>query len=234
MALGKAQTIFKYKTVKGPLHRVPALVKFLLLLPLSIFTMSLTPEYLTIGIAVFCISAFFCKFTLREQITDIKPAFLYALLMYALSVFSRLIDMWKTFPKNIALSLLIPNADFLRLSLRLVLIIQLSSLLFRTTSQGELREALFSVELRIRRLFSKISFQKKDVIVRNRFSGYIALFLCFIPEIFENWSMINLAWKARGGKQGFTKIKTLTFILISLSMEKAAIKAKALEARKPR
>ncbi len=108
---------------------------------------------------------------------------------------------------------------------------QLSSLLFRTTNQGELREALFALELGIRRFLAKVFFQKKQVKTENRFSGYIALFLCFIPEIFENWALINLAWKARGGKQGFTKIKTLTFVLISLSMEKASVKAKALEAR---
>ncbi len=230
MALRK-QTMFQYKTVKGPLHRVPALIKFVLLFPLSVFFMSLSSVYLSIGIIAACIGAFFCKFTVREQLTDIKPAFFYAVLMYALSVFSGFTGIWNNFSEESFLSLLIPNLDFLRISLRLVLIIQLSAFLFRTTSQGELREALFSVESALRCFFSKVFFRKKPITIENRFSGYIALFLCFIPEIFENWSLINTAWKARGGKQGFVKIKTLTFILISLSMEKAAVKAKALEAR---
>jgi energy-coupling factor transporter transmembrane protein EcfT len=77
-----------------------------------------------------------------------------------------------------------------------------------------------------------VFFRKEETQRRNGFSEYIALFLCFIPEIFENWALVNLAWKARGGKKGFAKIKSLVFILISLSMEKAAAKAKALEARK--
>jgi len=59
----------------------------------------------------------------------------------------------------------------------------------------------------------------------------ISLFINFIPEIFKIWTSINLAWKSRGGKNGFGKIKTLVFVLISLSFEKAAIKAKALSAR---
>jgi energy-coupling factor transporter transmembrane protein EcfT len=83
--------------------------------------------------------------------------------------------------------------------------VQISALFFRTTSSLEIREVV-------------------------RFE-IISLFLCFIPEIFKIWTSINLAWRARSGKEGFIKIKTLMFILISLSFEKAAIKAKALEAR---
>jgi energy-coupling factor transporter transmembrane protein EcfT len=149
--------------------------------------------------------------------------------MYLLSVFSTLSDL--SFLEESFTSLLMPNIDFMRISLRLVLIVQLSSLLFRSTSQGELRDALFTVEIAVRHFVAKIFFRKEQVNIENRFSGYIALFLCFIPDIFENWAMINLAWKARGGKQGFAKIKSLTFLLISISMEKAAIKAKALSAR---
>ncbi|MCL2444230.1 MAG: hypothetical protein FWD13_12315 [Treponema sp.] len=60
----------------------------------------------------------------------------------------------------------------------------------------------------------------------------ITLFLCFIPEIFQTWTSINTAWKARGGRQGISKIRTLVFVLISISLEKAALKAKALFARR--
>jgi biotin transport system permease protein len=89
--------------------------------------------------------------------------------------------------------------------LRFVLIIQISALIFRTTSALEIREVV-------------------------RFE-IVSLFLCFIPEIFNIWASVNLAWKARGGRNGPAKIKTVSFVLISLSFEKAALKAKALEAR---
>jgi biotin transport system permease protein len=197
--------VFKYKTIKGPLHKVPAVIKLLLLLPLSVFCMSLPPLWLGAGILSAVLAAFICGFSLYDQLTDFKPSFYYAILMYVLSVFSNLIDNFRLMPLNQFFTMLIPDHEYLRITLRLVLIVQISALLFRTTSSLEIREV---VRLEI-----------------------ISLFLCFIPEIFKIWTSINLAWKSRGGKEGLVKIKTLMFILISLSLEKAAIKAKALEAR---
>ena len=214
MAMSGSQGIFRYKTVKGPLHKLPVMLKFFMFLLLSIFCMSLPPLQLTAGIIIAVLTAFMCKFTIREQLTDLKPAALYGVLMYALSVFSNIFeinfaDIFITHDFSaIAALILFPRPDFLRITLRLVLIIQLSALLFRSTSAMELRH-----------------------VFRCRIAENIALFLSFIPEIFSNWSNINLAWKIRGGKRGLAKIKTTIFVLISLSMEKAAVKAKALSAR---
>jgi biotin transport system permease protein/energy-coupling factor transport system permease protein len=201
-----SNTVFRYKTIKGYLHKVPALIKLILLLPLSVFCMSLPSLWLCAGIFLIFLAAFFFGLSLREQLTDVKPAFYYALLMYALSVFSNFIKNFKLIPVNeLLINMLIPHPDFLQITLRLTLIVQISALLFRTTSPLEIREA---VRLEI-----------------------ISLFLCFIPEIFKTWTSINLAWKSRGGGQGFYKIKTLTFVLITLSFERAAVKVKALQAR---
>jgi energy-coupling factor transporter transmembrane protein EcfT len=203
--VGSRQAMFRYKTQKGPLHKLPALLKLILLLPLSVFCMSLPVNWLAAGIGAAVLLAFICRFTITEQLTDFKPALLYAALMYLLSVFSNLFDNW-------GISALIPNPDYLRIALRLVLIIQISALLFRSTSSMQIRESLSAV-------------------MPRRLAENISLFLGFIPQIFETWTLINMAWKARGGRQGFSQIKTLVFILISLSMEKAALKAKALAAR---
>jgi len=197
--------VFKYKTIKGILHEVPALIKILLLLPLSFICMYLPPLLLGVGIVFTIFFAFICGLSLHDQLTDFKPVFYYGILMYALSVFSNLIDNFRTLPVSQFFTLLIPNHEYLRITLRLTLIVQVSALFFRTTSPLEIRGV---VRLEI-----------------------ISLFLCFIPEIFKIWTSINLAWKSRGGKEGVGKIKTLLFILISLSFEKAAIKAKALSAR---
>jgi len=199
-------TVFKYKAIKGTLHKVPAVIKLLLLLPISVICMSLPPLWLGVGIIISVFAAFICGLSLHDQLTDFKPAFYYAILMYVLSVFSNLLIVnFRLTPVNQFLTVLIPDIEYLRIALRLVLVVQISALFFRTTSLFEIREV---VRLEI-----------------------ISLFLCFIPEIFKIWTSINLAWKSRGGKDGFIKIKTLMFILISLSFEKAAIKAKALEAR---
>jgi biotin transport system permease protein/energy-coupling factor transport system permease protein len=131
--------------------------------------------------------------------------------MYALSISSNLFELFGeiTLNANTTINLvliLMPRYDFLHIALRLVLIVQLSALLFCTTSALEIRESL-----RIEP---------------------ISLFLSFIPLIFETWKTVDLAWKARGGRQGVKKIRTIVFVLISLSMEKAAMKSTALTARK--
>jgi biotin transport system permease protein/energy-coupling factor transport system permease protein len=198
-------TVFRYKTIKGPLHKVPAIIKLLLLLPLSFFCMSLPTFWLGTGIIICVIVSFICGLSPQEQLTDLKPAFYYAILMYILSVFTDLTDNFRLIPYNELIKVLIPRHEYLKITLRLALIVQISALVFRTTSALEIREA---VRLEI-----------------------ITVFLCFIPEIFKIWTSVNLAWKARGGKDGIVKIKTVIFVLISLCFEKAALKAKALEAR---
>ncbi|MDR2964881.1 MAG: energy-coupling factor transporter transmembrane protein EcfT [Treponema sp.] len=197
--------VFKYKTIKGPLHKIPALIKLALLLPVSIICMSLPLYWLAVGIGAAIITAFLCRFTIREQLTDLKPALYYAALMYGLSVFSNL------FENQINLYIFIPEPAYLQIILRLTLVIQISALLFRTTSSLEIREGLCRIN--------------------KQLGTFISLFLSFIPQIFENWNIINNAWKARGGRNGLRKIKTTIFLLISLSMEKASLKAKALGAR---
>jgi len=227
-----ARTVFRYKTVKGPLHKLPAMLKLFLFLPLSLFCMSLPSIYLAIGIITAVITASLCKFTLREQLTDFKPAAFYASLMYGLSVFSVLFENWGSMPlPTLAAAAFLPRADFLHAALRLTLVVQLSALLFRTTSSIEIREALVNLERRIRLILKHLPLLGKTISTRPRFLQNISLFLSFIPEIFEAWSTFNLAWKARGGKQGTAKIKTLVFVLITLSFEKAALKSRALEAR---
>jgi len=197
--------VFRYKTIKGPLHKVPAEIKLLLLIPLSFICMSLPPIWLAAGI-ILCIPASFAfGLSLQDQLTDARPAIYYAVLMYFLSAFSNIFDNFKAAPFNELAAALIPRYEYLRITLRLMLVVQISALVFRTTSSLEIREA---VRLEI-----------------------ISLFLCFIPEIFKIWAAVNLAWKARGGKEGLLKIRIVVFVLISLCFEKAALKAKAAEAR---
>jgi biotin transport system permease protein/energy-coupling factor transport system permease protein len=230
-----SQAVFRYKIIKGPLHKLHAMLKLFLLLPLSVFCMSLSSLWLAAGIIITAAVGFCFRFTLSEQITDLKPAVYYAVLMYTLSVFSNIFENWENLTSSLSVSILIlafiPNPDFLRIALRLVLIIQLSALLFRTTSAIELREGLIFIEKNIRQFFLYLPFMKKRISTQCHFAENLSLFLRFIPQIFSTWSMINLAWKARGGKQGIRNIIPIVFLLISLSMEKAAVKAKALAAR---
>jgi len=214
----KSQAIFNYKTNIGPLHKIPAVFKLLFLLFISVFCITLSSVWLAALIIAFIIIAFTGGITLSEQLTDFKPVFLYAVFMFILSIFSNITDFISN-SSNIEnnqsslfivlcslLTVLFPRPELLQIILRLVVIVQLSALVFRTTSSLEIREVI-----------------RLDI---------FTLFICFIPEIFRIWSSVNLSWKARGGKHGLVKIKTLIFVLISLSFEKAAVKSKALESRK--
>ena len=207
-------SIFKYKTFKGPLHKVPAIIKIICFFPLSVFCITLPSIWLCAGIGVLILAAFICRLTLLDQLTDLKPVLLYAIFLYLLSVLSTLIEVTAPLhiphssfliPNSTFLIILTPRNDYLQITLRLILIVQISALFFRTTSSLEIRKV---VKLNV-----------------------ITLFLMFIPEIFNTWTNINLAWKARAGRQGIVKMKTLLFVLISLSFEKAAVKSKALESR---
>jgi len=230
--VGRAGTVFRYKTIKGPLHKLPAMLKLFLFLPLSVICMSLPPLYLASGIIAALLTAFLCGFTLREQLTDFKPAAFYASLMYGLSVFSTLVENWGSMPVSaLAAAALLPRTGFPHSALRLTLVVQLSALLFRTTSSVEIREALVTLERRIRLILKRLPLLGKAISPRPCFLQNISMFLSFIPEIFEAWAAFDLAWKARGGRQGTAKIKTLVFVLITMSFEKASLKARALEAR---
>ena len=232
MAISK-NVIFQYKTQKGPLHKLPAVLKFLFLLPMSVICMSLPLTALGPGIFILILAGFYCGFSLREQLADLKPALFYAALMYALSFFSSLLESLQTISLSaLNANIFLPQPRFIFIAMRLVIIVQLSALLFRTTSAIELRGGISSIEVFIRRLLSCLPVLGKRIPLKASYSQSIALFLGFIPEVFETWRQLNLAWHGRAGKQGMRKIKALVFVLISLSMEKAARKANAIEARK--
>ena len=230
-SLSQPQAMFRYKTNKGILHSLPAIFKLFMFIIICAFFMSFPPLWLIAGIICTAVLAFFCSFTLREMLTDLKPAAFYALLMYALSVFTGLYDNWILPLPALSAKVLPPRPEFIITSLRLVIIVQLSSLLFRTTSAIELTEALIHMEKLLRKSISHLPLLNKCVSLQCRFAQNVSLFLCFIPEIFLTWTMINLAWKARCGRQGIGKIVPIVYLLISLSMEKASLKAKALAAR---
>jgi len=194
------QAIFKYKTKKGPLHKAPAAVKLVLFLPVSVFCLLLPSFYLAAGIIIAFSFSLFCSITLREQLTDLKPALFYIIFMYILSLINNILN------HSPLLIIIAPNLVFLNAALRLFFIIQLSALLFRTTSPLEIHN-IVRIEI-------------------------VSLFLMFIPEIFKTWEMINLAWKARGGRKGINRIKSLVFTLIAMSFKTASVKAKALASRR--
>ena len=226
MAVKNKTAIFAYKTKKGALHRVPALLKLIILIPFSIFCVSLPLPGLGIGIGILFIIGFACGFSLFEQFHQLRPALFYGILMYILSMISKAFETgFSHTVSDFLLIIIVPNSEFLFIFLRLMIIIQLSALFFRTTSNLEIRNSLATVETAIGNCISRSSLFHKHRSAELKISIGIALFAGFIPEIFQTWAQLDKAWTARCGKKGLHKIKQLIIILITLSFEKAWRKA---------
>jgi energy-coupling factor transporter transmembrane protein EcfT len=217
-AVTESPVIFRYKPGKSFLHKAPAWIKLALLFPLSAVTLYIPLAVSGALIACMCVAAFLCGFSVREQLADLKAAWYYAVFLYILAVITN----W-TIAQSFTPQLLVPGIDWLTGSVHLVLMLQISGLLFRTTTSLALKDGIDAIE-RVIRGGLRLS-------PDTRFAKSVALFIGFIPAVFELWQKIERAWIARGGKNGITKIKVLVPVLISLSFYAAAAKARALAAR---
>jgi energy-coupling factor transporter transmembrane protein EcfT len=103
-------------------------------------------------------------------------------------------------------------------SLRIAAAFSAGTLLFAVTTPYEIRKSLSRLEkfLRIEKL---------------NLSLYISLMLGFLPQFFEVWEDLRLAWKSRGGKNNLSLVVTLVPIALEKMMRKAAETALAMEAR---
>jgi energy-coupling factor transporter transmembrane protein EcfT len=99
--------------------------------------------------------------------------------------------------------------DGLRQALCILVSFAAASLVFSVTTMAEIRSSLGN----------------------GRLSLGISLMLGFIPRFFAVWEEAEIAFKARGGKNGPARLVFLVPLTIEKMMEKAAETAEALEAR---
>ena len=191
--------LFSYRRGTSFLHRMSPLLKLLLLFGFTALIFFF-PNYVLFYSAFFIFFARFIGFSFLEQLRDLKPILPYCLLLVSLHVFSVFI---KTETDIKDLTFLI---------LKLVCLMQISSLFFNTTSSLQLKEALEKIlPFKVALLFS--------------------LFLFFIPTLFSIWTKLDYSWKARGGKKGLLKIFKLFPIFISESLYKGQKLMYALQNR---
>ena len=180
--------LFSYRRGTSFLHRMSPLLKLLLLFGFTALIFFF-PNYVLFYSAFFIFFARFIGFSFLEQLRDLKPILPYCLLLVSLHVFSVFI---KTETDIKDLTFLI---------LKLVCLMQISSLFFNTTSSLQLKEALEKIlPFKVALLFS--------------------LFLFFIPTLFSIWTKLDHSWKARGGKKNLLKIFKLFPIFISEALYK--------------
>ena len=223
--------VFRYRKGNSILHRIPALIKLLVLIALAVNIMFLPLYAVCAGIILLVIPALLCGFSVRDQLADIKPALFYAFFLYLISVFTKLSSIGFTIVSSGDLiTVLHPNYEYGLYILRLILVMQLSALLFRTTTSIEIKEAICGVEIVIRRALSALPFAK-NISLTAKFGTSAALMINFIPALFELWEKLNRAYRARGGAGGLKKIRVLLVALIALSFHYAEKKSRALLAR---
>lgn len=154
-------------------------------------------KYIIIGIISCIIISIICKWTIKEFIADIKPVFFYFIMLFFASIISA-----GSIDKNLFYYIF-----------RLLFVIELSAIMFRTTTSIEIKNAVCGIK------------------PLAGFGIIISISFNFIPELFILWQNINRAWIARGGKSGIKKIRILLFVLLTISFYKASQKAAAMSSR---
>jgi energy-coupling factor transporter transmembrane protein EcfT len=232
--------IFRYKKGSSIYHRLPAPVKFALTLCASIIVMFLPLYAICAGTVFMAVFASVCGFTLREQRADIKPAIYYALFLFALNIAANLYTLCVsadafadsldgTFRSGIA-AVMVPPLAYIRYAARLLLVMQFSALLFRTTTSIEIKETLCAAETGIRTVMRNFPLAR-NITMDAKIGKSAALMISFIPALFEIWEKLNRAYQARYGRGGLKKYRILLTALAALSFHHASEKAKALAAR---
>lgn len=187
-------SLFSYKADSSILHRTPALLKLLFLFAVPVTVLLCPIEVCIALIAAIVLLAALGRIRVTDFLRDQKPAVIYSLMIVTLDVLLFLL-----FDRSRG----IVTQRSLFMVLRLICAMEAASVFFRTTSSFEIRQAL--------------SFGHPD----NPVSDAFVLFLSFLPQVFATWTQLDLAYRARGGKNGPLKVLRLFPLLITMSMKKA-------------
>ena len=235
-------TAFSYKTGSSFLHRCPAWLKTILL-PLVSIIVFVLPFYFTAGLfAVQVVLAFVLRFTIKEQLRDLKAVLYYA----AFLVFAKIIgnlaagivdgsfsSITISDIPQLTAAFLLSEAATWALLLRLLCVMQTASLIFKTSTSLQIREGLESLEIAVRTFLRKIFRPRHPANAKPRapIAQAVSLFICFIPQVSKNWQQSERAWKARGGRKSLRMFVVLLPVFFSVGMKQAYNTAKAISAR---
>lgn len=213
-------SMFAYKKGSSFLHRCPAWIKLLVIPVVNILFLCL-PIYFALSlILVQIVLAFILKFTVREQLSDLKLVLYYAFFVLFMDLIMALgkgnFDFAAIFSWD-------HQRESVFLLAKIFCVMQSASLVFKTSTSLELREGIGTIEGTIRKF---LHLKKK-----NTFTDALSLFLNFIPMVSKIWEQSKRAWVARGGKQSIRMYLTLLPVLFSVGMKKAWNQARALSIR---
>lgn len=219
---------FSYKAGTSFFHKMPSFIKilFIPLFNILIFSFDWRVALCFIGIQAIL---FFClKFSVSEQLADLKPVLYYAVLMYTVDIASAVFIFFQQnlHDFTVLLDLIkkaLLNEGTFNFVVKFFACSQSAALMFKTSTQLEIRNGIETIELKIRSVLPC----KKNA----RFANVISLFINFIPAVFKLWNELSRAWFARGGKKSLKMYMTLFPSLFFLGLKYTENAVKALEIR---
>ena len=194
------QTAFSYKAGNSIIHLCPAWVKIILLPFISILFFKLPPLAAGLMLGFIILVQLLLKFSPGEIFSDVKLILYYAVVL-----------------------LIFRGKEVIPMLIRLLCMLELTALLFRTSSGLQLREGFEKIELAFRKLFH---LKKKTPLAQS-----LSLFVCFIPLVAKNWEEAKRAWFARGGKASIKMLLVLLPVFFSIGMKQAWNMARAIAVR---
>ena len=212
-------TAFSYKQGNSFLHKCPAWIKILFLPAVSIAVFMLPWQVSLVIIIIQTITGFCLRFTLREQLCDLRAVLYYA----AFLIFAKLVG--GLFSSALNKDFLVDFLPTVFLLLKLLCVMQTASIIFKTSTALQIRQGLEKMELAVRKILHLKN--------RTTISQTLALFICFIPQVSKNWAQTKRAWIARGGKKSLRMLIVLLPVLFSVGMKQAYNSARAIAVRSP-
>lgn len=225
------EAILSYNKRNSLIHRIPAIVKLIILfcIPLVLY---FTTLFYHLGLFALAFILFLiAKLPVGSFFRDLKPIVYYCFFIFIIDVLTILLfdktpmpiesgtigngtieaglDESAVSPSMGFWTILLEKGNFSLMS-RLLVSMAYTSIFFRTTSHLEMRQSLEKIETCITFGQSKLTFSKS-----------FALFLNFLPQLFETWNSLDLAWRARKGRRSIRKIIVLLPVFITLSIKKA-------------
>ena len=142
-------TAFSYKQGNSLMHRCPAWIKILLIPVLSIMVFKLPPVFALVFFVIQAIIAFALRFTVCEQLSDLRAVLYYALLL----LFAKLAGNVAVMVTNgtafelsklpeLTIDFLTGEKETFILLLKLLCIMQSASIIFKTSTSLQIREGL--------------------------------------------------------------------------------------------
>lgn len=202
------------------MKKIPAWIKILFLPVINILFFCLPPIFSYCLILIQFVIACFCRISLKQQLSALKPVIYYAILLY-ISTFISLFASGSGFETSARITF--TNFETLQMLIKLFCVMQSAMLLFKTTTAMEIRFGIGKIETAIRRCL--------PVSKKNSFTDTISLFINFIPLVSQLWAQSKKAWIARQGKTGVKMYLTLLPVLFSVGLKKAYNTARAMAVR---